>query len=349
MHRFPLSVALTLALMVGAAAGPAIADAGTKYEASLAGVNVAPGPGDVDGTGVAVLYLDAANGLACDGLASSGIGVVTSISVGEGAPGDPGRILLDLPIPPALDGSTDCSYGFDPVVIAAIVASPSAYYVIVFTDDFPAGAIRGQLGAHDFLDEVLVSVYVCPSQYSTPTLLAAAGGPYGRCTAVGPTEFFGTPPAGSTWTIAPLIFNPAVTIRDGDGVTRDASTGQLIGSSGCNVVTLKCFAAGFWDWSEVAAGQIRATQGLVPTDATFGFALVTRDDVAYPAVTDAVERSVTFSGTEATGVLSVTFVNLSTAALPPQSCDPHGRKDGNPGRGHDNECRDHGRHHGRPH
>ncbi len=34
----------------------------------------------------------------------------------------------------------------DPVLIGQIIANPAGYYVNVHTTEFPAGAVRGQLG-----------------------------------------------------------------------------------------------------------------------------------------------------------------------------------------------------------
>jgi hypothetical protein len=46
-----------------------------------------------------------------------------------------------------VSNSGDECVAVEPDVLKAIIANPAGYYVNVHTADFPAGAIRGQLGA----------------------------------------------------------------------------------------------------------------------------------------------------------------------------------------------------------
>ncbi|HEX6385826.1 MAG TPA: CHRD domain-containing protein, partial [Anaerolineae bacterium] len=65
------------------------------------------------------------------------------IHVGEA--GVAGDIVVPLEPPGENGASAGCMSDVDPDLIAAIIQNPAGYYVNVHTEDFPAGAIRGQL------------------------------------------------------------------------------------------------------------------------------------------------------------------------------------------------------------
>jgi hypothetical protein len=114
---------------------------GQTFTANLAGANEVP-PADPDGSGTAFIVI-------------SGTTVFYTITVQNitqpfmqhihvGPAGVNGPIVVDLPgtfVGGVLSGSTTT----DLATASAIIANPSGFYVNVHTNDFPGGAVRGQL------------------------------------------------------------------------------------------------------------------------------------------------------------------------------------------------------------
>jgi hypothetical protein len=118
----------------------------TTLTATLTGANEVPGPGALHGTGSAVIRLDATHSTLCFALKVANITLpAIGAHVHVGPAGVAGPIVVPLTPPDATGTSAGC-VSIDPQLLAAIVANPSNYYVNVHTTDFPAGAIRGQLG-----------------------------------------------------------------------------------------------------------------------------------------------------------------------------------------------------------
>lgn len=148
----------------------------TVFSAHLSGANeVSPatgalGAGDPDGSGDAAVRFR--GGSVDFALSWSKIDAPTRGHVHIGAAGVNGGI--DVPffekpdpaapggfahqIPGSAAGITGTVDGIDPALLASIAANPAGFYVNVHNDAFPAGAVRGQLGA------------------ATPTALGLAGG-----------------------------------------------------------------------------------------------------------------------------------------------------------------------------
>jgi hypothetical protein len=94
-----------------------------------------------------LLQLDPVDGRVCWNILVSNITLPATAAHIHAAPaGVPGLIVVTLS-PPDLSGmALGCTEGVDPGLIEDIIGSPEQYYVNVHTPDFPAGAIRGQLG-----------------------------------------------------------------------------------------------------------------------------------------------------------------------------------------------------------
>lgn len=139
MRAFPIVLAAGLA-----AAFPVLAAAPVKMQTQLTGAAEVPGPGAEKGMGEATLTFDSDKGQVCYMLHSMGTDKPTMAHIHKGAAGVAGGVVVPL-TPPANGRSEGCA-SVAPDVMAAILATPSDYYVNVHTAAFPAGAIRGQLG-----------------------------------------------------------------------------------------------------------------------------------------------------------------------------------------------------------
>jgi hypothetical protein len=122
---------------------PVLAVAQT-FTAYMNGPSEAPGPGDADGSGVAVFTIVGTTInytlIARDiGFPSNGA------HIHEAPAGVPGDIVVPLNNN-FVDGRVDASVqGVDQALIDEIKANPGGFYVNVHNAEFPGGAIRGQL------------------------------------------------------------------------------------------------------------------------------------------------------------------------------------------------------------
>ncbi len=142
-HRIPslllpavLAAAASLMLVAGALG------AETGFSADLAN----GGEGDEDGSGTAHITIDPDTGQVCYDLTVEGIQPVTASHIHVGAEGENGDVVVPLDVDGFEGSSSDCVDASD-ADLAAIIANPAGYYVNIHTEDFPAGAIRGQLVA----------------------------------------------------------------------------------------------------------------------------------------------------------------------------------------------------------
>lgn len=111
----------------------------------LTGAAEAPGPGDPDGIGAAVIAIDTDTNTVCWLIVVRRITLpATAAHIHVGAAGSPGPIVVALTPPNARGISFGCAQ--NQAAADAIAANPAGYYVNVHTSDFPAGAVRGQLG-----------------------------------------------------------------------------------------------------------------------------------------------------------------------------------------------------------
>jgi hypothetical protein len=143
-----LIAGLTLTLF---AARPAAAQESIFY-AELTGaaeVNAegTPNQGDPDGFGTAFVSIDPAAGTVCWLIQVADIALPASAAhIHIGAAGVAGGVVVPLSAPDATGIAESCATGVDQATLQAIVANPSGYYVNVHNAEYPAGAIRGQLG-----------------------------------------------------------------------------------------------------------------------------------------------------------------------------------------------------------
>ncbi len=113
-----------------------------SFSALLTGAAEVPGPGDADGTGLAVITIRGTT--VTYTVFHQGIGTPTLAHIHRGAAGTANPPVVDFNINTLLNGSVT---GVSQALIDEIRANPSGFYVNVHTSEFPGGAIRGQLVA----------------------------------------------------------------------------------------------------------------------------------------------------------------------------------------------------------
>jgi len=146
--RVSLPLAVTLGLVASLTLAGVVQAAEMTFTADLAGVTEGDNPGNPDGSGSATIVIDVAEGTACWELSAKDIGPVLQSHIHVGAEGESGDVVVPLDV----DGFDGTSEGCiepmeDAAVLQEIVDDPAGYYVNLHTEDFPAGAIRGQLAA----------------------------------------------------------------------------------------------------------------------------------------------------------------------------------------------------------
>jgi hypothetical protein len=142
-----LPVAVTLALVASLALAGLTFAAETTLNADLAGVTEGENPGNPDGSGSATITLDPDTGEACWDLTADGIGAVLQSHIHTGAEGVSGPVLIPLDVD-GFDGTSEgCTSDVAAADIQMVLDDPAGFYVNLHTEDFPAGAIRGQLAA----------------------------------------------------------------------------------------------------------------------------------------------------------------------------------------------------------
>ena len=121
-------------------------DGGRKFTIVLTGAEEAPGPGDPDGIGLAILRLNPGTQQVCFDITVENITLpATGAHIHEAPAGSPGPIVVPLTAPDETGHSSGCVEA-DRDEILEIIREPEDYYVNVHTlPNFGAGAVRGQL------------------------------------------------------------------------------------------------------------------------------------------------------------------------------------------------------------
>jgi len=135
------------AIVIGLCACAAIADestGGRPLSATLTGSDEVPGPGDPDAQGTARITLNPGQEEVCFKLSVSNMGPATVAHIHSGAVGSSGPPVVTLS-PAPTDGQSGGCVSAERDLIQEILRDPTGYYVNVHNQEFPNGAVRGQL------------------------------------------------------------------------------------------------------------------------------------------------------------------------------------------------------------
>lgn len=154
LRRFASVVSLVMILVAAsiAWAGTAAAvpdGAGRTFLTTLSGAEEVPGPGDPDGSGTARITLNHGQGTICYELTVVDIEPARAAHIHEAGAGAAGPVVVTLvasTLVAPTDGSSSGCVAADRALIKEIIQHPEDYYVNVHNAEFPAGALRGQLG-----------------------------------------------------------------------------------------------------------------------------------------------------------------------------------------------------------
>ena len=145
-HRRTIAALIGVGALVMTLTLVPAAQAVTRITVTMTGAAERPGPGDPDGSGTAVITINRGLGEVCWELEVTGITLPSIAAHIHIAPvTDPGPVVIPLTAPDATGTSSGCTT-VDMALAKAIAKNPAAYYVNVHTTDFPAGALRAQLG-----------------------------------------------------------------------------------------------------------------------------------------------------------------------------------------------------------
>jgi len=119
---------------------------GRPFEVMLTGAAERPGPGDPDGSGVAVITLNQGQGTIRYDITVSNITLPTvGAHIHIASPDEPGPVVVPFTAPDET-GHSSGEVAVDPELIKAIRKNPENYYINVHTLPlYAAGAVRGQL------------------------------------------------------------------------------------------------------------------------------------------------------------------------------------------------------------
>jgi hypothetical protein len=113
------------------------------FEVALSGPEAS---GDPDGQGQATVVLNSETNAVDVRLRYSNIGTPTALYIRMGATGMEGNIALPVVIESDEEGMlVGRRESSKPKVVETILASPAEYHLVVVNEEYPVGALRGQL------------------------------------------------------------------------------------------------------------------------------------------------------------------------------------------------------------
>ena len=116
---------------------------GHSMAIELSGAAEAPGPGDMDGSGMANITLNHDQGQVCYDISVKDIQMPTAAHIHVGPAGQSGGVKVSFK--KAADGAWKGCASADKALLKDLMENPANYYVNVHNAEFANGAIRGQL------------------------------------------------------------------------------------------------------------------------------------------------------------------------------------------------------------
>jgi hypothetical protein len=142
MRTLVVLAALAATLVLTAPAGAAV----QRFHADLSGTQETPEAGDSNGTGAAQLRFNRERGRVCFTIRVNNIDNVVAAHIHRGGRGVAGSIVVELiGGPEEGERFTGCTEDVSGGLIRRMSRNPRGFYVNVHTEDFPGGAVRGQL------------------------------------------------------------------------------------------------------------------------------------------------------------------------------------------------------------
>ena len=137
----------TIPLAANAASVVSEGSSGRSLSAELRGANEVGSAGDPDGVGTANVTVNVGKGELCYSVSFSKIATPLFGHIHDADAGDNGGVVVTLAAIAGAQGGVAAGCAtVDRALLRDILKDPSGYYVNVHTAEFPAGAIRGQLG-----------------------------------------------------------------------------------------------------------------------------------------------------------------------------------------------------------
>lgn len=104
--------------------------------------------GDADGVGHALITINLGQREVCWDLTAANVALpATAAHIHRAPAGVRGGIVVPIsPAPDAAGRAVGCAFDQDPALLQEILRNPEEFYVNVHTSEYPAGAVRGQLG-----------------------------------------------------------------------------------------------------------------------------------------------------------------------------------------------------------
>ena len=135
---------IALASLAGATRIAGSNHGGRPLTADLTGAAEVP-PADPDGSGSALVTVNIGQREVCWDLSVSDIEPANAAHIHVGPAGVNGPVVV--PLSPPTDGSSSGCADVDRALAKDILQHPEEYYVNVHNEEFPGGAVRGQLSA----------------------------------------------------------------------------------------------------------------------------------------------------------------------------------------------------------